>query len=219
MAIAVTQSQIGAANAASVTATFGATATAGNTLVAFSYTNSGTGNPVISGFTRQIMLPYSGTGQSINFFTKIAAGGETAIQMTGGSTISRIHIAEISGLLGTITTDTSNTNTVSTVTSIGTNSITTANANDIIFVCAGTSAGEAGTQSWSNSFNTLQADATSFRLFSGYQIVSTTGTYNSTGTIGTTATNCGAFIIALQASSGGGSPTITYMPYIPPWAT
>lgn len=203
MAIAVVQSQIGAANAASVTATFGAGATAGNTLVAFAYTNSGTGNPVISGFTRQINFPYSGTAQSINFYTKIAAGGETAIQMTGGSTISRIHIAEISGLLGSITTDQTNNNSASTVTSLSTNSITTANANDIIFVCAGTSTGEAGTQSWDSSFNTLRADATSFRLFSGYQIVSATGTYSSTGTIGTTATNCGAFIIALQAASAG----------------
>lgn len=216
MAIVVVQSQIGAANAASVTATFGTGATAGNTLVAFSYTNSGAGNPVISGFTRQIMLPYSGTAQSINFYTKIAAGSETAIQMTGGSTISRLHIAEISGLLSSITTDNSNTNTVSTVTSISTNSISTANANDIVFVCAGTSTGESGTQSWTNSFSTLQADATSFRLLSGYQIVSTTGSYSSTGTVGTTATNSGAFIIALQASSGA-TPSIIYKAYTPPF--
>lgn len=216
MAIAIVQSQIGAANASSVTATFGAGATAGNTLVAFAYTNLGTGNPVISGFTRNIMLAYSTTAQSIQFFTKIAVGGETAIQLTGGNTICRLHIAEISGLSAAITTDGSNTNTATTVNTINTNSITTANANDIIFVCSGTSAGEAGTQSWTNSFNTLKMDATSFRLFSGYQIVSATGSYNSTATIGSTATNSGAFIIALQATST--SPTsITYRPYRPPF--
>lgn len=217
MAIAVVQSQIGAANAASATATYGTAATAGNTLVAFTYTNSGTVTQAITGWTNQLKLQYSGTAQQIDMFTKIAVGGETAVTVTGGSTISRMHIAEISGLLGTITTDGSNTNTAATVTSISTNSITTANANDIIFVCAGTSAGEAGTQSWTNSFSTLQADSTSFRLFSGYQIVSATGSYSSTGTIGTTATNSGAFILALQASSGGVTPTITYINYMPPF--
>lgn len=216
MAIAVVQSQIGAANAASATATFGTGAVAGNTLVGFSYTNSGVATQAITGWTNNLTLRYSSVAQTINFFTKLAVGGETAITVTGGSTISRLHIAEVSGLLGTITTDTSNTNTAATVTSISTNSITTANANDIVFVCAGMSAGEAGTQSWSNSFSILQQDATSFRLLSGYQIVSATGTYSSTGTIGTTATNCGAFIIALQAS-GSVAPTISYITYTPPF--
>lgn len=216
MSIAIVQSAIGAANASSVTATLTA-ATANNTLVAFAYTNSGSGNPVISGFTRNIMLPYSGTAQSINFYTKVAAGGETAITMTGGNTISRIHVAEISGLMSSIATDGSNTNTASTVTNISTNSITTTNANDIILVCAGTATGESGTMSWSNSFSILQQDSTSLRLLSGYQIASATNTYSSTGTTGTTSTNSGAFIIALQAVGGGTPPTITYIPYIPPF--
>lgn len=200
MSIALVQSTRAAANAASVVATYGSATTVGNTLVAIGYTNGNAGTQSIteSGWTNLVDKAYSGTGQSITIFTKIALGTETTVTLNGNS-ICRLHIAEFSGLLSSVTTDGSNTNAVNTVQSISTNSITTANANDLILVAGGTSTGATGTRSWDSSFSTLQDDAASPRLLSGYRIVSATGTYSSTGTLNATNTNCGAFILALQA--------------------
>lgn len=209
MSIALVQSQKGAANASSVTATFGAGATAGNTLVAWGYTNSGTNTLAISGWTSQLSFAYSGTGQLLTIFTAIAAGGETGITMTGGNTISRLHIAEFSGMPASVTTDGSNSNTGTSVTTLGTNSVTTTQANDLVLTIAGTSTGEAGTRSWDSLINVMADDAASPRLLSGYGIGGSIGTYSSNATIGTTATNTGAGILVLKGLTTGAVTRIT----------
>jgi hypothetical protein len=219
VAIVLVQTNMGAANAATATATFAATATSGNTLVAFGYTNGNAGTLSITGWTKTIDLAYSGTGQSIAFFSKISNGTETGITLNG-NTITRLHIAEFSGLLAAVTTDGSNTNTLNTTTTISTNGVTTANANDLLLVAGGTSAGASGARSWSNSFSVLTDDAASPRLLSGYQIVSATGSYSSTATLNSVTTNCGAFIIALQAASAATAvPPGPSMPYVVPFLT
>jgi hypothetical protein len=201
MAISLVQSARSQTNGASTTAIFGAGATAGNLLVAIAYTNAAMTSLDVSGWTAH-ETNYSGTAQSIGIFYKIAAGGETSVTSTGG-TICRLHIAEFSGIANPIVTDGSNSNVVNTVQSINTNSISTANANDLIIVAAANSTGSAGTRSWSNSFNTLLDDATSPRLLSGYRIVSATGSYSSTATLHTSNSNSGALIIAFQEASAG----------------
>lgn len=205
MAIALVQSQRAQANASSVGATYPGATTSGNLLVAIGYTNGAVGTLNVSGWTAH-KTNYSGTANSIGIFYKIANGTETTITLNGNS-ICRLHIAEFSGLANPVETDGSNSNAVNTVQSINTNDITTTNADDLIVVCAGTSTGASGTRSWNNSFSVLLDDATSPRLLSGYRIVSSTGTYNSTGTLHTSNTNCGALIIAFKASPAGGTTT------------
>lgn len=207
MAISLVQSTRAAANAANVTATYGSATTSGNLLLAFGYTNNNAGTQSITGgaWTQLIDKAYSGTGQSIDLFYKIADGTETTVQLNG-NTICRLHIAEFSGLDNPAATDGTNTNTVNTTMTINTNSITTTNTNDLLVVAGGTSAGATGTRSWDSSFNVLQDDAASPRLLSGYRIVSATGTYSSTGTLNATNTNCGAYIASFKFTSAAATP-------------
>jgi hypothetical protein len=213
--IALVQSTNAAANSSSVTGTYGSATTAGNLLIATAYTN-GTGSTLaISGWTAGPNLSYSGGAQQLALFYKVASGSETTVALTGGNTICRLHIAEFSGLANPVVTDGSNTNTASSSTTIATGNITTALPTDLLITAAGTSTGESGSQSWDSSFSTLQADSTSFRLFSGYRTVSATGTYGPTATIGTTATNCGALIMAFSANTVTTTPTPTVTPKPP----
>jgi hypothetical protein len=198
--IELRQSAIAATNGASTTGTYPIAPIAGNLLVAWAYTNGNISTLDISGWTKQTNagLNYSGTAQSVQMFTKIADGSETTVTSTG-NTICRLHIAEFANVDTTIfQTDGANNNATGTTTTVQTGSITTTNNDDLLLVIAGTSTGEAGTRSWNDSFNVMRDDSASPRLLSGYRIVTATGTFNPTATIGTTATNSGAAILAIK---------------------
>jgi hypothetical protein len=74
-------------------------------------------------------------------------------------------------------------------------------ANTLLLCAGGISTSGAGTRSWDSSFSTMLDDASAPRLLSGYRIVSSTGTYSTTGTLHTSTTNSGAVILAITAAS------------------
>lgn len=186
-------------NSSSTTATFGATPTSGNLLIAEALTNGNQSGLGISGWS-EVKTNFSGTAQSVGIFWKISNGTETTVTSTG-NTICRLHIQEWSGMANPADTDGSNSNTQNTTQTISAGSVSTTFADVLLITAGGISTGGSGTGSWDNSFSVLDADGTSPRLFSGYRIVSSTGTYSTTGTLHGSNTNMGAVIVAFKGAS------------------
>lgn len=178
------QDALGASTTTSVSATYAGTPTVGNTMIASIYANVGIGLDTITGWTNIVSMAFSGTAQSIEIFARVVqAGDSSTVTCSGaiGATIMRMHIYEYSGLATALTTDGTNSNSsgVTSVTSINSSNITTTNANDLLFVATATG-GTSTAQSFNNSFNIRQVDASAARLFDADMIVSSTSTYSTT---------------------------------------
>lgn len=198
------QDALGASVTTSVSATYASTPTVGNTMIATVYANVGIGLESITGWTNIVSAAFSGVAQSVEIFARVVQVGDTTtVTCSGatGATIMRMHIYEYSGLASTLTTDGTNTATsgVTNVVSLLSGSVTTANANDLLFI-AGATGGSSTAQSYDSSFNLRQVDASAIRLFDADRIVSATGTYSSTGSW-TTSLRAGSAIAAFQAAS------------------
>lgn len=204
------QDALGASTTTSVSATYASTPTVGNTMIATVYANVGIGLESITGWTNVVSAAFSGVAQSVEIFARVVQGGDgTGVTCSGatGATIMRMHIYEYSGLAATLTTDGTNTATsgVTNVTSLLSGSVTTANANDLLFI-AGATGGASTAQSYNSSFNLRQVDAATIRLFDGDQIVAATGTYSTTGSW-TTSLRAGSAIAAFQAATVAATTT------------
>jgi hypothetical protein len=189
----------GTSTTTSVSATYASTATSGNVLIATVYSNTTTGTQSITGWTL-VQEKLATTARCISVFTKVSDGTETTITANAtGASVMRIHIYEYSGL----TTTTNGVNTSdsggASVTSLLSGSITTTNANDLIFCVFGFNGNTPGAASFDSGFTKLQED-TAIRMVDGQLIPLATGTYSTTYTW-STSTIAGSIIVAFIGSS------------------
>jgi len=199
----------------SVSVAYPGATTSGNTLIATVYANVAVGLGSISGWTSIVTGPISNSLQEVTIWAKISDGTETTITASGytGANVMKLHIYEYSGLNASLTTDGTNTatSTLSSVTSLLSGSITTTNANDLLFIAGATNAAITA-PSYDSSFNLRQVDPSTgnIRLFDGDQIVSATGTYSSTGSW-TTAARAGNAIAAFKAPATNTSHNLSLL--------
>ncbi len=139
MAITVVQSSqsAGGGNASSTTLS---AATAGNTIVScFSQTSTTT--PTLTGYTINATKGvYNSSGDSVWIAYKIAAGGETSVSWTGGSTGHGCCAWEIAGAATSITLDGSVVTTDNLSAATGGRAVTTGTAGSIILIGVGANA-------------------------------------------------------------------------------
>lgn len=206
-----TQDAKNTASAATITATYAATPTVGNLLIATCFSNVTTGLNTLTGWTKALdTLAGTNAGASGTVFYKVAGASEptaTTVTATGASNM-RLHIYEYTGLDTVspfVTSNTANSG-ASIVTTQTTNTVTTVDANTLLFTWCFTSATITG-PAWDSSFTLRQTDAALIRIFDGDQIVSATGTYSSNATW-TTSTRTTAAIFVFKAASAG-TPTVS----------
>lgn len=159
------------------TATYPGATTAGNLLLATIFANLSADTLDISGWTKVNHIEASNTAAAL--FYKLADGTETNVNFTGGNSNWRFHIYEYSGNANPIVVDQTAAQSNANNTTASTPSITTTNANNLIFAVFVTTAAVI-TPTFSAPFNTLQEDASGTRLFDGDRVVSATGTYSAT---------------------------------------
>lgn len=180
--------------------------TAGNLLIASVMANVAKANVDISGWNA-IEGDLSSTAQTVAIYWKIADGTETTITATGTSaTVMKLHIYEYTGNDAS-PLDQSNTSTsnVTSVTSLASASLSTTQADELLFVAFAT-AGNTTAHSVNSSFNLRQTDAANIRLFDADRIVASTGTYSTTGSWTTSVRGASAF--ATFKAAGGTSVTV-----------
>lgn len=193
-----------------VVATYPGATTAGNLLIATVFSNQALGSNAISGWTSLVDGHAYGGQYDITILYKLADGSETTVTATSaGANHMVISIFEYTGNANPIQTDgtAAAQNTSSTVTSYTTPSITTTNANDLIFSVM--SDGQGTSPSWATSTTIGSNTADTFsHIFSGQNIVSSTQSgFSDTGSW-TGASTAGSLIGAFQAA-GGGTTTST----------
>jgi hypothetical protein len=183
------QNGIGTTTAA---ATYSPVATANNLMIAVCATRAGSATLAVSGWTALT----SGTSTNITqrVFYKIAAGGESAISCTGGTTRTSIIIYEVSGIDTSSPLDIEGTAATGTGTAPTTNASTPNNANSFVFAAishAGSTSGTISYASWLSSF-TEPANA---------DIAAGTGT--------TRLGNAASYLIRTSAASTSTGATVT----------
>lgn len=181
-------------------ATFGGTPTTGNTLLCFVNSNSAT--ITISGWTVVVVTSYGFGSSQVTLLSKISAGSEgTITPAAAGGTIEATSVCEYSGLANPVATDGTATGTGSNsnVSTLGTGSLTTVNANDLIFVGIGMN-GTMTAPSWTTSTEILTNNAAA-SSFCGEHIVSTTQSGFSDTAHWTTAREPATCIAAFKAAS------------------
>lgn len=204
-------------NAASITATYPATPTEGNLLIATGL-NSGqnVGNTSISqgGWTLLLDKQVTGSNRSMQLFYKFAGAGETtsvSLARSSGTGELRVHIYEYSGGNSADPVRATNFNqTTVDVFTLSTNAVS-AIAGDLLFATVGLE-GNATGPAWDNSFTLLQEDATNIRLFDAQRIVASDGSYSSnaswTGNDWEATTLIAAFKPGAAAGAGGNPLTL-----------
>ncbi len=202
MAITVVQSSqsAGGGNASSTTLS---AATAGNTIVScFSQTSTTT--PTLTGYTINATKGvYNSSGDSVWIAYKIAAGGETSVSWTGGSTGHGCCAWEIAGAATSITLDGSVVTTDNLSAATGGRAVTTGTAGSIILIGVGANASTGTISAWTGTNVATNISTSAARCFGGSFI--TSGTVSSTFTANWATSHVAAMIaIALQPSGGGG---------------
>ncbi len=193
----------------SVVGTYPGATTSGNLLIASVMANVTKANVDISGWTAT-EGDLSSTAQTVGVYWKIADGSETTVTATGtAATVMKIHIYEYTGNAAS-PFDQSNTATsnVTSVTSLLSGSITTTQADELIFIATAT-AGNATSHSYDSSFNLRQTDAANIRLFDADRIVASTATYSSTASW-TTSVRAASVIASFKASTAAPSNTSSF---------
>lgn len=168
----------------SVVATYPNPTTVGNILIADAMANIAQALFDVPGWN-VIKGDLSAVAQTVAIAWKIADGTETTVTATGtAATIMKLHIYEYNSTTGWPGSplDQSNvaTSNVTSVTSLLSGAITTTQADELIVIAGGTAGNTTG-DAYNSSFNLRQTDATNIRLFDGDQIVSSIGTYSTTG--------------------------------------
>lgn len=189
MAIArITAQDATASGTSPLSATYPSTPTQGNLLIAIVGDSDGLNNATaLSGWTQVVPIGNASSASEVNIFFKIAGASEpTSVSPTFGASITAtIAIYEYSGPASSSVLDKSTSaGGAGSPQSTGTTAATTV-ASDLVIV-AGFSSGNTPTfTSWTNSV-TLRNSVIigTFGLFTGDKIVSATGTYESTLTLG-----------------------------------
>lgn len=203
----------GTSTTASVTATYPATPTAGNLLIASVHANVGPGATSLTGWSIAKSQEFSAGAQCVIIFYRLADGTESGITANAtGATQMRLHIYEYTGNANPIQLDGSNgaTSGTTNVTSLASGDITTTNADDLLFAALATG-GSTTSRSFSNSFSARLADAANVRLADADRIVAATGTYGTTATWNT-GLRAGIAIAAFKAA--GAPPPSSFVPQI-----
>lgn len=197
-------------NRTEVPATFGATPTEGNVLIAFASHNRGNvgngENLSIAGWTETGSQP-SEAGPTGAIFYKVAGAAEsstvTAVK-AGNATIMRLHIFEYDGLDATDVLHLAGAHLrAAAATNITTDAITTTEANVLLLAAVYLGSNRTHSNSWTNDFTRIAIDATNTRQETAAREVSATGTYstNEAWTGGTA--DARAMIVAFNLSAAG----------------
>lgn len=149
----------------SVTTTYGATATAGNLLVATYFAGGvGLGTAAISGWSTGITSSFLSAADEVGIFYKIAAGTETGVTCTcSGASSMVLAIHEFStGPLQSAQTwldQTNSNNSGSLGTTLTTGSITPTKPNQLLIALMGFPTGGTSAWSWNNGFTLMSSNA------------------------------------------------------------
>lgn len=185
---------------ASVAVNYPGATTSGNLLIASVMANVAQALVDISGWN-SIKGDLSSVAQTVAIFWKISNGTETTITATGtAATVMKLHIYEYTGNdASPLDQSGAATSNVTSVSSLLSASLTTTVANELIFI-AGATAGNTTAHAYDSSFNLKQIDATNIRLFDADRIVSSTGTYSTTGSW-TTSVRAANVIASFKAAA------------------
>jgi hypothetical protein len=165
-----------------------------------SYTQVGSQFTDASTQQRVALYRYSGT----------AAGAETVTITRSTNDTTRVIILEYSGLTtsGDPLDQTNNSGFVAATTTVNSGDVTTTQANELIL---GLISGNAGGVAFTAGTNfTDRTETASNRLFVEERIVSSTGTYAATGTMGSADAHI-AIVYAFKDSGGAGTPSMGYI--------
>lgn len=155
-------------------ATFGGTPTAGNLLLCAVATSDASPTCTITGWTL-IATVGSASTFYLFLFAKTAAGTEGTVTPTSTAAVNLTSVCEYSGTANPYATDGTATSSTGTTPPLTTGSITTTNANDLIFtVCYVLALGSVTAPSWTTATEILSNNGATFALFCGQNIVSTT---------------------------------------------
>lgn len=158
------QDTLNTANAALVTTTYGATATAGNLLIGMAYAfGVGVGATTISGWSTAVSVSFVSAADSTTILYKIATGTETSTTASAsGATSMGLAIHEFSTgniqAVQTLVDQTNSGNTASLVTSQGTGSITPTKPNDLVFVAMSFPTGGVSSPSFDSGATTMSSN-------------------------------------------------------------
>ncbi len=197
-------------NAASttVTVTLGTAATAGNLLVCFVQSRTGTtAISAPSGFT-QLGSQVNGTNCSIAAFYKVAAGGETSFAPSNTGTTISAEVFEIFGQTASPISTTSgvgyNTSTV-TATSITTGAVTPATSSSLILTTIVVNGSNTTfSNSWTNGWVTLGTASDSHEEWGTLQTASTSSLSTNEG-FSSVSKNAASFTMVVNTTA----PSIT----------
>jgi hypothetical protein len=195
---------------------FGSAITAGSTiLVCVRGSGSFTGSTLSvtddksNSYTLDTSMPaISGTGSLFLYRASNVTGGGTTLTITPGTSTSlRVAGYEISGLAASSPLDKTAHASGNSI-SLASGSITTTQANEFVLGClmTGNDIGSNPMTAGSGWTSDININTTNAILLAESQIVSSTGTFNATASIGT-ADTWGALVASYGATSGGGSCT------------
>lgn len=184
-----------------ITATFTTGATAGNLLVAFCGSDTGTITTPPAGFTQ---IRYETTTRTQGVYYKISTGGETSFSCTTSSSFNGLHVHEFSGV-DTLNPVMASGSATGTSASPNSGSVTTTET-DALLVTGITIGGQTAFSAWNNTF-TERADIavtggsppSRITVGAATRIVSPTGSYSTTATAGASSAWRGQ-IVAFRAS-------------------
>lgn len=189
----------------SVTTTYGATATAGNLLVATYFAGGiGLGTAAISGWTAAITSSFLSAADEIGIFYKIANGTESAVVCTcSGASSMVLAIHEFStGALQSAQSpsdQTNQNNSGSLGTSLQTGSITPTKSNQLVIALMGLPTGGTSAWSWDSGVTLMSSNA---NLMDGFLVDLNINAINPTASWTGTSTAGGCIASFFVGSTG-----------------
>lgn len=183
------------------------TDTAGNTYTSAKFTVDGGQNTLAAvWYCANCAALSSGSTVTVTFNSQLLASGESW----------EIAVDDVSGAATASVTDGTNghnSQVINATTTWDTNSITTTNADDLLWVAMGVNQGETAavtnaqstpSSGWTMQTAILGGTNSHNSLRTAYQIVSATGTYHGGGTATAFSNGVSAVIVAFKAAAGGG---------------
>jgi len=185
------------------------TDSAGNTYVSAIHTVDGGQNTLAAvWYCANCLALANGSTVTVTFTSQLLASGESW----------EVTVDDVSGAATSSVTDGTNSHNsqdISSPTTWDTNSITTTNAADLLWVAMGnnqnepaavTNAQSAPTTGWTIQTGIVAGPSSHNGLRTAYQIVSATGTYKGGGTAQAFGNGVSAVIVAFKQGAGGGTP-------------
>lgn len=176
MAFSVLQAVQSAGSANNASSPVITAATAGNILVSM-MSQSVTAAPTVSGYTvNATQAVFNTSAASVNVGYKIAAGGETGITWTPGTsgTVHGVTLWEIAGAPASIILDATPVHTDNLSAATGGLAVTTSTANSIILLGVGGSTSSGTISPWTGTNVATNISTAAARCFGGSFITTTT---------------------------------------------